>query len=75
MREKLSIYDLADLFISKYAIKEDLHCKCEQLKCKQMGFHEPGKCRNLSKGKASMYLGPICDECAMFLDPQYLISD
>lgn len=39
-----------------------------------MGAHEPGHCNNKSIGKACMYLGPICDECSMFIDSQYILG-
>lgn len=65
---------VASLINIKYAATSNMKCTCEQAKCTQMGAHEPGRCRNESTGKACMYLGPICDECAMFLDPQYIID-
>ena len=69
------IIELSDLFAIKYAAKsKDLKCTCEQAVCREMGSHNPSNCKNESSGKGSMYLGPICDECAMFLDKQYLID-
>jgi hypothetical protein len=71
------VIDLAGQFVIKYAKKNNKKtnkCTCEQDSCKLMGAHEPGRCKNNSSGKASMYLGPICDECAQFLDTQYLID-
>ena len=74
------LIDLADSFTIKYAAnqtKKDVkgqRCTCEQTKCHMMGAHEPAHCKGRSSGKASMYLGAICDDCAQFLDTQYLID-
>ena len=68
------ILELSDSFIAKYATKGDARCNCENIKCEEMGAHVAGHCKQKSTGKKVMYLGPICDECAMFMDPQYLID-
>jgi hypothetical protein len=73
-KNRVALRDLANTFISKYAKSEDLQCKCEHAQCKATGMHEPSKCRNKSSGKGCMYLGPICDACAEFMDPQYLLD-
>jgi len=76
-----NIIDLANELVIKYAKKgkkgkkkKGAKCTCELEVCRAMGAHKPGRCSNHSSGKASMYLGPICDECAQFLDTQYLID-
>ncbi len=70
------VIELADQLVIKHAKKDkkNTRCTCEQDSCKLMGSHSPGRCKNHSSGKASMYLGPICDECAQFLDTQFLID-
>lgn len=65
---------LANSLFVKYAKNDDMTCTCEQANCKLMGSHEAGKCKNKSTGKGCMYLGPICDSCAQYLDPQYLFD-
>lgn len=69
-----NIVELSDRLLEKYAKSQDMKCKCEHSKCKTMELHEPGHCNGKSTGKGCMYLGPICEQCAQFLDPQYLID-
>jgi hypothetical protein len=67
------ILELAESFGIKYAAM-DMRCKCELAKCQEMGAHSPAHCKNKATTKGCLYLGPVCDECAMFLDPQHLID-
>jgi hypothetical protein len=49
-------------------------CNCEQSACEVMGMHVPSKCKNLTNGKSSLYIGPICDTCAEYLPKEFLLE-
>lgn len=49
-------------------------CNCENMACESAGLHVAGSCKQPAGAHKAKDLGPLCDDCASRMSPQYMLA-